>query len=207
MASVKFKNLEVGQSYNALIWHTTAQKEPVEVKILSITPTDTGVEIVTDKFNVKQDGGSVMQAETNKRVTFRTLDDKPEYVPQEPKVRASRGKTPEGFKAGSANAWAARPQSTPTVLNMETTEEGEAEDRPKRERFRKPDASFCAPADRDAPSGSEHILKGPQGEHVWVWDKNNWRLPGQQWIKEPRRMAAEGYSYVGPAVSEDAEAA
>lgn len=206
MASVKFKNLEVGQSYNALIWHTTAQKEPVEVKILSITPTDTGVEIVTDKFNVKQNGGSVMQAETNKRVTFRTLDDKPEYVAQEPKVRAPRGKTPEGFKAGSANAWAARPNPAP-VLNMETTEEGENENRPKRERFRKPDASFCAPADRDAPSGSEHILKGPQGESTWVWDHNNWRLPGQQRIREPRRMASEGYSYVSPAPEEDSEAA
>lgn len=206
MASVKFKNLEVGQSYNALIWHSSSQKEPIEVKVTAIDTAPRGVEVKTDKFVVRQDGGQVLQDETNKRVTFRTLDDKPEYVAQEPKVRAPRGKTAEGFKAGSANAWAARPPATP-VLNMETTEEGENEDRPKRERFRKPDASFCAPADRDAPSGSEHILKGPQGESTWVWDHNNWRLPGQQWIREPRRMAAEGYSYVGPAPEEDAETA
>ena len=209
MASVKFKNLEIGQSYNALVWHTSSQKEPIEVKVTAIGEAARGIEVTTDKFVVREDGGKVVQDDTNKRVTFRTLDDKPDYVPQEAKIREPRGKTPEGFKAGSANAWAARPNPAP-ILNMVTTSEeaeGENEDRPRKDRIRKPDASFCAPADRDALSGSEHILKGPNGESVWVWDKNNWRRPGQQGIVEPRRMASEGYSYVGVAEEKEANAA
>lgn len=205
MASVKFKNLEVGSSYYALIWHSSSQKEPVEVKVTAIDSVPRGVEVTTDKFTVRQDGGQVLQDETNKRVTFRTLDDKPDYVPQAPKVRAPRGKTEQGFKAGSANAWAARPAAP--VLNMVQEEDDKSEDKPRKDRYRKPDATFCAPTDRLAASGSEHILKGPKGEETWIWDHNNWRRPGQKWIMEPRRMASEGYSYVGVAPEAEADAA
>lgn len=200
MSSVKFKNLEVGNTYTALIWHSPSQKEPVEVKVLSVSERPSGVEIVTDKFTVRHERGAVFHAELNKRVTFRTADDRPEYVPAAPKERKPRGKTAEGFKAGSANAFAARP-----VMAFEEVEQPQSNDEEmsKRERFRKPDSGFCAPADRLAANNSEHVLRGPEGEEVWVWDKNNWRLPGQKWIREPRRMASDGYSYVGVAPEAD----
>lgn len=214
MASVKFKKLEVGHSYNALIWHTNSSKEPVEVKVTAIDHTDKGIAITTDKFLVIEDRGSVMHAETRKRVTFRTLDDKPDYTPIVPTQREPRAKTEQGFKPGSANAFGARLPNAP-VLNMETTlpeeeAEGNDSDKPemsKRARFRKEEPGFCVPLDRLTQSGTEHILKGPDGESVWVWELNNWRLPKQKGIREPRRMAANGYRYVGPAPEKADDAA
>ena len=67
MAKIRYKKLEIGQTYLAGIWSNP--KQFLEVTVLS---KDDG--IVTDKMSLREVDGKVVNNQ-NQRVTFQTLND------------------------------------------------------------------------------------------------------------------------------------
>ena len=174
MASVKFKNLEVGHSYTAMIWQTSSQKEPVEVKIENFINEATGIRVVTDKFDVVQERGAVIHSETGKRVTFRTIGDAPAPAvsrPSAPKSKKERDPY-EGWNIP-------RPDREPLPNRLDSV-------------------IPLKPAEGSGEN-TQHDLIAPSGRKTyWTWANGHWTIFGPCIPKSPKWMAAAGYKYVGP---------
>lgn len=178
MPSVKFKNLEVGRSYVAIIWNSSSKKDPVEVKVENLIDTGTGLRVVLDKFEAVQECGQVIHSITGKRVTFRTEGDMPE----------------------AANTNTAPPKTTEPKEKLY----GEVAPRMAYPERKAPERAYKrrsgAPVlPKEVTTGwTTHTLLNPSGlEAPWFFHDGLWKLTSQSEGVKPESMGSSGYKYVG----------